>query len=501
MSTHKKTVQTINRRDFLGMSLAGLGATLLSNCATWPARAAAQGSHPNVLFIAIDDLNDWIGCLGGHPSALTPNIDRLAKRGVLFSNAHCQAPICGPSRASLMSGLRPSTTGIYGQIKDENIRRAGDATANCTFLPEYLAKHGYKTMGVGKLFHHHAPEGVLEVSGGREKGFGPKPPERWKWDNKGTSTDWGPFPDRDEEMPDYRSAQWAIERLHEDHERPFFLGVGFLRPHVPWHVPKKWFDLFDPEKLALPPYLVDDYADLPEIAIKLHEMPMMPTTDWAKKHNEWRNIVQAYLACVAFVDHYVGEVVNALEQTAYAENTVIVLWADHGYHLGEKNRFAKHSLWERATRAPLIFAGPGINGGKRCNKPAGMLDIYPTLLEVCGLPANRQNEGHSLAPLLANPNADWPYAAITTYGYKNHAVKTERYRYIVYENGAEELYEHEDDHHEWYNRASDPDYANIKEQLRRHLPKKNAPWSRQAPLNVNDFFTEQQERTMADLGK
>lgn len=498
MSTNWGTIETVSRRGFLGMSFAVLGTGLLSNCASLGRRSSAGGPTPNVLFIAIDDLNDWIGCLGGHPAALTPNIDGLAKRGVLFSNAHCQAPICGPSRASLMSGLLPSTTGIYGQIKDENIRRASAATADCTFLPEYFAQYGYKTMGVGKLFHNHAPHGVFEISGGREGGFGPKPPERLKWDSKDTSTDWGPFPDHDEEMPDYRSSRWAIERIEEGHERPFFLGVGFVRPHVPWHVPQKWFNLFDPGKLALPPYRKDDYADLPAIAARVAEVPMMPTAEWAKENNEWHNIVHAYLACVAFVDHYVGEVLNALEQSAYADNTVIVLWSDHGYHLGEKNRFAKHSLWERATRAPLIIAGPGIDGGMICSQPVGMLDLYPTLLELCGLPGNPQNGGHSLAPLLVNPETAWPHAAITTYGYKNHAVKSDRYRYIIYENGEEELYDHEDDRHEWNNRATDPANAEIKERLRRHLPETNAPWSPQARLNVNEFFEDQQKRTMAD---
>jgi len=483
--------QTLNRRTFLRASCAALGTGVLC---TRAAQTHASETSPNILFIAIDDLNDWIGCLGGHPAALTPNIDRLAKRGVLFSNAHCQAPICGPSRASLMSGLRPSTTGIYGQIKDDDIKRASCAAEQCTFLPEYLSEHGYKTMGIGKLFHNHAPRGVLDVSGGRRGGFGPKPPERWHWDHDGTNTDWGPFPDRDEEMPDYRSAKWATERLSEKHDAPFFLGVGFVRPHVPWHVPKKWFDMFHPKGLPLPPYLRDDYADLPEIAIKLAEMTMMPTAEWAKNNNEWHNIVQAYLACVAFVDHYVGQVLDALEQSRYAENTIVVVWSDHGYHLGEKNRFTKHSLWERATRAPLIIAGPSIEGDKVCRKPVGMIDVYPTLLHLCGLPANPQNEGHSLAPLLANPDADWPHAALTTYGRGNHAVRTERYRYIVYEDGSEELYDHQDDNDEWHNRAADPDYTALKAKLKQHLPRTNAPWSLESHLDVNDYFLGQQRR-------
>ena len=481
--------RSMNRRQFLGAASAALAAGATYGCATTAEAAGANATdRPNVLFIAIDDLNDWIGCMGGHPDTLTPNLDRLAQRSVLFTNAHCQAPICGPSRACLMSGLRPSTTGIYGQIGDEDIRAAGPATADCVFMPEHFRNNGYKTMGVGKLFHNHAPEGVFEVSGGREKGFGPKPPERWHYDSDGTSTDWGAFPDRDDQMPDYRTAAWACERLGEQHDRPFFLGVGYLRPHVPWHVPQKWYDLFDPAKLTLPPYLKDDYADLPEIAIRVHDIPKMPSTEWAREQGVWQDMVQAYLACVAFTDHYVGQVLDALENSAYVDNTVIVLWSDHGYHMGEKNRFAKHSLWERATRTPLMLAGPGIEGGRTCNRPAGLIDMYPTLTDLCGLPANARNEGHSLLPLLNDVNADWPHAAITSYGRGNHAVRTDRYRYIVYEDGAEELYDHQDDNDEWRNRAGDASYGSLKAELRQHLPTTNVPWSPKAHLDVNEYF-------------
>ncbi len=469
------------RRTFLKTAGAAVpGAGLLR----------AQASKPNVLFIAVDDLNDWLGCLGGHPNAITPNMDRLARRGTLFTNAHCQAPICGPSRASIMTGLLPSTTGIYGQINDRNIRKASPATADAPFLFEYFRDHGYKTMAVGKLFHGHVPAGTVEESGGRVPGFGPKPPKRLKWDARKTSTDWGPFPDSDEQMPDYGSAEWAVERLRQKHDRPFFLATGFLRPHVPWHVPKKWFDLHPVDKIQTPPYLASDYDDLPEIAIKVADVPMMPTTAWAIQNREWKNIVQAYLACVSFVDHYVGNVVQALEDSPYADNTVIVLWGDHGYHIGEKNRFAKHSLWERATRAPLMIAGPGIAEGQVCGKPAGMINLYPTLVDLCGLPANRRNDGHSLRPLLDNPEAEWPHAALTTYGRGNHAVRTEHYRYIRYENGAEELYDHRIDRNEWRNAAGNAKYSSIKADLRKHLPVKDAPWSPVAPYDYNPYLGE-----------
>ena len=486
----------MKRRKFLEYAVTGTaGAMLLPSCKQFTAK-----KQPNVLFIAVDDLNDWIGCMAGHPNTKTPNIDKLAARGTVFTNAHCQAPLCGPSRASLMSGLYPSTTGIYGQIEDEDIRKSNAATQTCTFLPEYFKQNGYKTMGIGKLFHRHAPKGVFDVSGGRVPGFGPVPEKRMKWEGKsgpdygGTSTDWGAFPEKDEDMPDYHSAQWAKERLAEDHDKPFFLGVGFLRPHVPWHVPQKWFDMHPADQLQMPPYLPNDYDDIPETGKKVAELPMMPTTEWAIKTGEWKNIVQAYLACISFVDHYVGEVLTALENSKYADNTIIVLWSDHGYHIGEKNRFGKHSLWEEATRTALIISTPDFNKKQVCQKPVGSIDLYPTLLDLCNFKANPQNQGHSLKPLLENSSASWENAAITTYGRNNHSIRDEHFRYIHYEDGSEELYDHRNDHDEWYNLADSKDYAEAKMRLKKHLPKINAPWAPTSIYNYNKYFTEQRIR-------
>ncbi|AQT67228.1 Arylsulfatase [Anaerohalosphaera lusitana] len=476
----------MNRRAFLKKSCLSLTAIAASGCLS--SQVKANPSQPNVLMICIDDLNDMIGCMKGHPQVKTPNIDRLAEQGTLFINAHCQAPICGPSRASLMSGLRPSTTGIYGQIYDNKIRNASDATRKCTYLHEYFQQNGYMTMGIGKIFHHHVPRGTLDVSGGRKKGFGPMPEEAMNWKGKGTVTDWGAFPARDEQMPDYHTAKWTIDKLKQKHEKPFMLIAGFLRPHVPWHVPQKWFDMYPLDEIETPAYLPGDQDDVPEIGRRIAEVPMMPTAEWAKENDEWREIIQAYLACVTFVDHYVGEILDALENSDYGDNTIVVLWSDHGYHLGEKNRFAKHSIWERATRAPLIIRHPGGKGGQRCSKPVQMLDIYPTLLDLANLPANSQNEGHSLTPLLRYPEGDWPYAAVTTYGRNNHAVRTERYRYIHYEDGSEELYDHKSDDNEWHNLADKEGYEQVKARLKKYLPEKNVPWSPAAFLGVNEYF-------------
>ncbi|MPY86302.1 MAG: sulfatase-like hydrolase/transferase [Luteitalea sp.] len=482
----------MHRRDFLkagGLSVAaGWGCDL--------SKRSRSANRPSVLFIAVDDLNGWLGCLGGHPHAVTPHIDGLASRGVLFSNAHCQAPICGPSRTSLMTGLLPSTTGVYGQIQDDRLRAAHPKIREGLFLPEYFQQHGYHTMGIGKLFHQHAPDGVFADSGGREAGFGPTPPEHFVWDQEKTGTDWGVYPDRDDAMPDYRSAQWAIERLGRSYDVPFFLGVGLLCPHVPWYVPQKWFDLFDLEALSVPPYLPNDDDDIPPIGRDLAAVPMMPTTEWAIKNGEWKRIVQAYLACVAFTDHYVGQMLNALARSAHAGHTYVVLWSDHGYHLGEKNRFAKQSIWEESTRVPLIVAGPGIDGGHVCSRPAGMIDVYPTLLDLCGLPPNSSNEGRSLRPLLDDPRADWPHPALMTYGRNNHAVRTEHFRYIRYEDGSEELYDHRHDRHEWKNLAGLDEHRQTIERLKDYLPRLNARWSPESRYDWNPYLTEHRKRNL-----
>lgn len=480
---------------------AGLLSLCLLSCQS-AATSQAEGPQeapPNVLFIAIDDLNTWLGCMDGHPNAKTPNLDRLAARGTLFTNAHCQAPICGPSRASLMTGLRPSTTGIYGQINDNKIRKADSLLADITFLPQYFQEAGYKTMGKGKLFHHFAPEGVFEERGGREGGFGPKPEKRFKYDPEwfgkpaGTQTDWGIYPDTDQDMIDYQTAEWAIERLKQTHDRPFFLAAGFIRPHVPFYTPQHWFDLYPLDSIQLPAYLLGDQDDIPEISRQLHEILPMPTTEWAKEQKEWKAIVQAYLACISFVDHYLGKVLDALEASPYADNTIVVVWSDHGYHLGEKNRFAKHSLWEEATRVPLIFAGPGIGVDAKCNRPVELLDLYPTLLDLCRLPPNKQNEGQSMRPLLLDPTAEWTKSAITTYGRNNHSVRTEQHRYIQFEDGSQEFYNHTQDPNEWSNLIRTSEAPGSYEEWIGQLPVLNKPWSPANSKGANAYLEAQRQ--------
>lgn len=456
---------------------------------SWGGASVRLEARPNVLMISIDDMNDWVGFMDGHPNTKTPHMDRLADQGTVFMNAHTASPHCGPSRTALWSGLRPSSTGVYAHIFDEDLVKT--PAGQGVFLSNWFENNGYKTMGRGKLFHHWAPAGAfMEFDGTRETPrFGPKPEKYFKWSTKGTSTDWGAFPETNEEMPDVQTADWAVKQLNKEYDQPFFLAVGFILPHVPWYAPQEWFDLHPLDSIETPPYLKGDQDDVPPMARKVAEMLHMPTADWAQESGEWKQIVQAYLATISMVDHCVGMVLDELERSGYAKNTVVVLWSDHGYHLGEKNRFAKQSLWERATRTPLIFTAPGFKGGQLTDGPASLMDLYPTLLELCGLPENPENEGVSLVPLMRNPQAEWKHHAITTYGENNHAVRSKRYRYIRYEDGSEELYDSLKDSNEWENLADNPEYAEIKNGLKQSLPRHNETWSPYTYLRCNDYFT------------
>ena len=457
---------------------------------------------PNILFISVDDLNDWSGFLKNFPNVKTPNIDKLAARGMAFTNAHCQAPICAPSRASLFTGLYPHTTGLYYQFTDPDLKEKNEAIEKTKFLPDYLEDYGYKTLGAGKIFHGGDENGVFQEYNNvfHKMKFGPYLKDRKRvnynpsWfpnKRKGTVTDWAPIDLPDSTMIDYKIADWAINKLDEKHEKPFFMAVGFVRPHVPWYVPKKWFDMFEGVDIKVPDYNPNDFDDIPEISKRLHEISAMPDTDWLIKEKKWKGMVKGYLACMAFVDAQIGKVLDKLETSAYKENTLIVLWSDHGYHLGEKDRTAKHSLWERATHIPLIFAGKGVTSGTTTNKPVGLIDLYPTLLDVANLPSNNQNEGHSLLPLIKNRNATWEHAALTSYGYKNTSLFKGDFHFIQYRDNTGELYNLKEDPNEWNNLFLNDKYSDIINDFKNHLPKKYAPLSPVNILNVNQYIDDE----------
>ncbi len=434
-----------------------------------------EDERPNVLLIAIDDLNDWIGCLDGHPDTLTPNLDRLAGNSLLFTNAHSQGTMCNPSRISILWGMRPSTTGFYDNY--HQVRYEPEFLERYISLPRYFEKHGYKTLSMGKVFHVGTPP-QFQIEG--------ESPRNWlrgldvrhheKPDPWHASWDFGPQDYDESEFVDYVIADWAVDQLGRQHDEPFFLAVGFYRPHVPFFPPSGVYDSF--EQAALPAVEDRDWDDIPKAARALTMSNVnIPTHDWFEENeNErWKQAVHAYLACIRWVDTQMGRVLAGLEQSSYASNTIVLLFSDHGYHLGEKQRWSKFSLWERTTRVPLMIHVPeGVRGWT--HKPVELLSIYPTLVELCGLPNNPDVEGASLAPLIRNPDAPWSHVAVSTLGQNNHAVRDGRWRYIRYADGAEELYDHDRDPNEWENLAGSgisPAHQDLIKRLQKRIPSIN----------------------------
>ncbi|MEZ6063021.1 MAG: sulfatase [Planctomycetaceae bacterium] len=438
--------------------------------------AEAQDRKPNILFIAIDDQNDWIGCLNGHPQIQTPNIDALATRGTVFLNAHCQAPLCNPSRTSLLTGRRPSTTGIYGLAPwFRDIEDLKDIVT----LPQYLRQHGYQALSTGKIYHggygRQANDDEFDKLG-PPAGVGARPATPLvETPAKHPLVDWGVFPHQDEDKGDWKVASWAVDELAKQPEEPFFLSVGFFLPHVPCYATQKWFDLYPEDTLQLPPFLENDRQDTPRFSWYLHWKLPEPRHDFLVDANQWKNLVRSYMACTSFVDSQVGRVLQALEASGRADNTIVVLWSDHGWHLGEKRITGKNTLWDRSTRVPLIFAGPGITAGARCEQPAELLDIFPTLIDLCGLPPRNDLEGHSLLPQLQDSSAERPWPAITTHNAGNHGIRSRDWRYIQYADGSEELYDMRSDPNEWTNLAGHDQFAAVLKEHRRWIPSSRQP--------------------------
>jgi len=435
---------------------------------------SAEG-RPNVLFIAIDDLNDWVGGMGGHPQVKTPHMEKLAGGGVYFKNAHCQAPICNPSRASMLHGVLPSTSGIYDLNQPAS---AAPALKAAISLPAWFKQNGYQVMGRGKIYHgrYARPDEWhdFEQTGSTRK----KPGMNYPLSKiPGIRIrDFGPVDIDPEEMQDMINARWAEKKLKEKYKDPFFMAVGIRLPHLPLYAPQEYFDMYPLKKIKLPEILKNDVADLPPSGLRITKyMDGTPLNHKSVlKSGNWKAAVRAYLACTAFVDDCIGVIMNALVKSKYNNNTIVILWSDHGWHLGKKELWAKRSLWEESTRVPVIISGPGISKDKICTRTVGLIDIYPTLMELCDFPNPPQKlEGHSMAPLLRNPSEKWKWPAITTFHRNDHSIRTENHRYIRYANGDEEFYHNSKDKNEWNNLISNPEYKNIIEQHRNWLPKKN----------------------------
>lgn len=495
-----------------------IGFVLLFQWGNW----AFAAEPPNVLFVAIDDLNDWVGCLQGHPQVMTPNIDRLAARGMLFTNAHCTSPACNPSRAAIFSGMMPWQTGVWS---NQSPKLPGHRP-ELLLLPTAFQRAGYITCGTGKLLHG----GKKRNRGLFDKNFYPE--QRWspferprvsyttgEVESKGTdnprhvisvskerfgtdqivlplngmpsdrnpdtrmgeSFDWGPFDVPDTAMGDGKITQWAIEQIEGGFEKPFFVAVGYYRPHIPLWAPRRYFELYPEKQVKLPPHNEDDLDDLSQVA---RRWAIEPVTAGAHatvvRHRQWHAAVAAYLACISFVDQQVGQLLDALDNSPYAENTIILLWSDHGWHLGEKQHWGKWTGWERSTRVPLVIVPPKTikdrfaPAGSRCNQPVTLIDLYPTLAELCQLDAPKNLDGRSLVPLLASQSttsksredAATRRTAVTTFGEGNVSIRTRHLRYIRYANASEEFYDHRTDPNEWHNLIDQPKYADSIGELR-----------------------------------
>jgi arylsulfatase A-like enzyme len=429
----------------------------------------AKSSRPNVLFIAVDDLNHWVGHLGRNVQASTPNIDRLASRGVTFTRAYCAAPACNPSRAALMSGLRPSTTGVYHNPTDWR-RVIGTEL----MLTTQFRNAGFLVAGAGKIYHgrfdrdEEWEEYVHPSNRGRLKKHASAK------DDGVSGIKFAPLDCDDADLADYGIASWGVKKLSERHSRPFFLAVGFHKPHMPWNVPRKWYDLHPLDSIQLPSCREDDLEDIPVAGVKMAK----PRGDHAamQRSGRWKEAVQAYLATCSYVDAQVGRVMEALDRSAYRDNTMVVLWGDHGWHLGEKQHWRKFALWEEAARAPLIWVVPGITpSGGRCDRTVDFMSIYPTLCDLAGLPIPNHVEGPSLRPLLRDPSASWDRPALTTHGFQNHALRSERWRLIRYADGSLELYDHDQDPYEWMNRAGETSTERVRRDLAGWFPRVNEP--------------------------
>jgi len=488
----------MKRSDFL--KKMGRGVVTLP-FSTLVKRGSKNRDQPNVLFIALDDMNDWIGCMGGKSGIHTPNIDRLARQGTLFTRAYCSAPSCTPSRTSILTGKRPSTTGVYGLIRHH--WRQNKYLKNNVTLPQHFRNNGYRAIGGGKIFH--ALSWISDSYGTNQNeerswdSYYPSieqslPEFQWPAEIQRSSTqiqwspvagggdsdrvppyyfDWGPLEEDETKTSDYKVAAWGAKELQESGEQPFFLAAGIFRPHIPWFVPQKYFDMYPLMDIKVPLSPADDLDDLPPTGRQIGSR----TREWHKwliEQGLWKQAVQGYMASSSYADAQVGRLLDGLAASPYADNTIVVLWSDHGFHLGEKQTWEKFTLWEESGRVPLIIKAPGVtSAGSRCGEPVSLLDLYPTLVDLCGLPRQEAVEGQSLRPLLEQPNRDMGRAIVTTFGYQNHSIRSRRWRYIRFKDGSEELYDHDHDSGEFYNIASDSKYNSVKKRLAENLPKVN----------------------------
>jgi arylsulfatase A-like enzyme len=493
-----------------------------------------EATPPNVIFIICDDLNDYQGVFGGHPQAITPNMDKLADSGVQFVNAQSNSPVCMPSRNSLFTGVYPHESKDFGWTS----RKEQPVLQHNRTIMDMFKINGYYLAGTGKLLHNNEPEDWDTWGMNEKHNYGPfysngddlvaqpnipepyasigpidgsfgslasiAPNEGKTWGAPGWVYGWDKKPvryinddDRDL-LQDELHANWAIQKLKEfeqqDLGKPFFMGIGFVRPHTPMHAPQKYFDMYPLGSLELSEWLPDDSADT------YYKDNFSPTIKGLRYYRTiiesyggdrelaMKMFLQAYLACVTFVDEQIGKVLDALDKSPFRENTIVILTSDHGWQMGEKNYLFKNSAWEESARVPLVIRTPESEAGEKVDHPVSLIDIFPTLVDFCELEGNHKLTdkagdlgGYSLRPFLENHSkSTWegPEAALTIIGNagiqlplekQNYSVRTKDWRYIKYSDGSEEMYDHTNDPFEWNNLANDNIYKDEKQHLNQIL--------------------------------
>lgn len=447
----------LTRRRFLAGSLASVvGATALSGCG-----GSAESRPPNILMLCIDDLRDWVGYLGTQPGTYTPNLDALAASSFSFDRAYCSVPVCRASRPSVLWGWSPVRTGVFDHLTPAS-RAAhaalwNDPDATASTLPKLLADGGYQTLSTGKVFHDPRPEQWDVYAPYERIADLPVHPSYLE-----TLFSYGVLPPG-EVHTDQKSADWVSEQLGEPRTQPFFMAVGLYQPHLPWLLPQWAFDLHPLEDVVVPEVRADDLDDVPAAAVTLSDFPTidiggMEITNYELVESSGRAAehVQAYMAAVSHTDAMVGQILDSLDRSPHADNTVMILWSDHGYHLGEKLHWRKGTLWEQANRIPLLIRGPGFEAGGRTDQPVSMLDLAPTVLSLAGLDAAPLHDGHSL---LHATDAELAARPPVTFWEGHRSVRSGPYRYTRYADGSEEFYDHRIDPREHDNAIAGVDPA------------------------------------------
>ncbi|KMT66321.1 hypothetical protein XM47_04250 [Catenovulum maritimum] len=467
-----------------------------------PSFAEADAKPLNVLMIAVDDLNNWVGAWGG--PAITPNIDALANSGTRFQNGYSAVPACGPSRIATMTGLRPEVTGHF--LNEQNLRDLPDGRDIVT-LPQFFRKNGYEAVAAGKIFHH--PRGLKDEpaplsdpiswdyqaktrtgTGGAEDYIGEN---GWaKWHGGKIAYDgyqiipyirkhgiWGPIKEKKEETGDFETAQFCADYLAKSHDKPFFLACGIFRPHSPQLAPQEFFDMYPIDDIKLPEVLENDMDDIPAIARANWSTGFAKLVKSDKE--EWKRAIQAYLASTSFADAAIGKILDGLNNSPYKDNTVVVLWGDHGFQLGTKERWEKFTLWHQGSNTPYIIKVPGVKPSVT-KTPVSLVDLYPTLVDITGFKAPKRLSGHSLLPLMKAPDQVWQYPAITSYQEGNNGIRWQEWNYIRYRDGAEELYNLKSDPNEYHNLANEAEHQALIQELRKWLPKVEVPQTEYRPM-------------------